>query len=219
MTLPMRTLLLLPLLALATQAQAGARDRLDAFTGGAKGLAASFEQTVHAPDGALTETSTGTVKLQAPRQFRWEYLKPYPNLIVADGDHIWIYDPDLEQVTVRQQSLEEQNSPLAALIDPGVLDRQFDAREVADAGGLQWLELTPKKADDAPFERARLGLGADGLAKMEMFDALGQRTVMTFTDWKRDPAFAKGTFVFVPPADVDVVGEVADGAEVMPLAD
>ena len=90
---------------------------------------------------------------------------------------------------------------------------------MADAGGLQWLELTPKQADDAPFERARLGLGADGLAKMEMFDALGQRTVMTFTDWKRDPAFAKGTFVFVPPADVDVVGEVADGAEVMPLAD
>ena len=215
----LRIVLLLPLLALATQAQAGARDRLDAFTGGARGLSASFVQTVHGPNGAVTETSTGTVQLQAPRQFRWEYVEPFPNLIVADGDHIWIYDPDLEQVTVRQQSLEEQNSPLAALIDPGELDRQFDAREVADAGGLQWLELTPKKADDAPFERARLGLGADGLAKMEMFDALGQRTVMTFTDWKRDPAFAKGTFVFVPPADVDVVGEVADGAEVMPLAD
>ena len=219
MTLPMRTLLLLPLLALATQAQAGARDRLDAFTGGAKGLAASFEQTVHAPDGALTETSTGTVKLQAPRQFRWEYLEPFPNLIVADGDHIWIYDPDLEQVTVRQQSLEEQNSPLAALIDPGELDRQFVAREEADADGLQWLELTPKKPEDAPFERARLGLDATGLAKMVMFDGLGQRTVMTFTGWQRDPAFAKGTFAFVPPAGVDIVGEVAEGAEVMPLAE
>ena len=219
MTLPMRTLLLLPLLALATQAQAGARDRLDAFTGGAKGLAASFEQTVHAPDGALTETSTGTVKLQAPRQFRWEYLEPFPNLIVADGDHIWIYDPDLEQVTVRQQSLEEQNSPLAALIDPGELDRQFVAREEADADGLQWLELTPKKPEDAPFERARLGLDATGLAKMVMFDGLGQRTVMTFTGWQRDPAFAKGTFAFVPPAGVDIVGEVAEGAEVIPLAE
>ena len=213
------TLLLLPLLALATQAQAGARYRLDAFTGGAKGLAASFEQTVHAPDGALTETSTGTVKLQAPRQFRWEYLEPFPNLIVADGDHIWIYDPDLEQVTVRQQSLEEQNSPLAALIDPGELDRQFVAREEADADGLQWLELTPKKPEDAPFERARLGLDATGLAKMVMFDGLGQRTVMTFTGWQRDPAFAKGTFAFVPPAGVDIVGEVAEGAEVMPLAE
>lgn len=196
-----------------------ARVQLDVFTRGLKGLDSSFSQQVFDPNGRKSDSSAGTVRMSAPRQFRWEYRVPAPQTIVADGDHIWIYDPDLEQVTVRQQSLEEQNSPLAALIDPGELDRQFDAREVADAGGLQWLELTPKNADDAPFERARLGLGADGLAKMEMFDALGQRTVMTFTDWKRDPAFAKGTFVFVPPADVDVVGEVADGAEVMPLAD
>ena len=215
----LRTLLVLPLLAVATQAHAGARDRLDAFTRGLQGLSAEFEQEVYAPGGALDETSTGTVQLQAPRQFRWEYLKPYPNLIVADGDHIWIYDPDLEQVTVRQQSLEEQNSPLAALIDPGELDRQFHLKDAGDGEGLQWLELTPKKPEDAPFDRARIGMGASGLVRMEMFDALGQRTVMTFKPWKKNPAFAAGTFVFKPPAGVDVVGEVAEGAEVMPLAD
>ena len=215
----LRTLLVLPLLAIATQAQAGARDRLDAFTTGLQGLSAGFEQKVYAPGGALNETSTGTVQLQAPRQFRWEYLKPFPNLIVADGDHIWIYDPDLEQVTVRQQSLEEQNSPLAALIDPGELERQFHLKEAGDAEGLQWLELTPKKPEDAPFDRARIGMGASGLSRMEMFDALGQRTVMTFKAWKKNPAFAAGTFVFKPPAGVDVVGEVAESAEVTPLAE
>jgi outer membrane lipoprotein carrier protein len=215
----LRTFLVLPLLAIATDATAGARDRLDAFTGGIAGLSAGFEQKVYAPGGALSETSTGTVQLQAPRQFRWEYVKPFPNLIVADGDHIWIYDPDLEQVTVRQQSLEEQNSPLAALIDPGELDRQFEVADAGRAEGLEWLELTPKKPDDAPFDRARLGLGAQGLVRMELFDALGQKTVMAFGAWKRNPTFAKGTFTFVPPKGVDVVGEVAEGAEVMPLDD
>jgi outer membrane lipoprotein carrier protein len=213
----LRSLLVLPLLAVATQAHAGARDKLDAFTAGIAGLSADFEQRVYDGNGALKETSTGKVQLQAPRQFRWEYLKPYPNLIVADGDHIWIYDPDLEQVTVRQQSLEEQNSPLAALIDPGELERQFHIKEGAAADGLEWLELTPKKKEDAPFDSARLGLGAGGMMRMEMEDALGQRTVMAFSRWQRNPAFAKGTFTFVPPEGVDVVGEVAEGAEVIPL--
>lgn len=215
----LRTLCILPLLAMATQAQADARAKLDAFTGGLQGLSASFQQTVYAPGGRLDETSSGTVQLKAPRQFRWEYVQPFPNLIVADGDHIWIYDPDLEQVTVRQQSLEEQNSPLAALIDPGELDRQFAVAEAGESDGLEWLELTPKKKDDAPFDRARLGLGANGLARMEMFDSLGQRTVMAFSGWKKNPSFPAGTFTFVPPKGVDVVGEVAEGAEVMPLAE
>jgi outer membrane lipoprotein carrier protein len=214
-----RCLIALSLLACATQVHAGARERLDAFTGGLQGLSADFEQRVYAPGGQLNESSTGTVEMNAPRQFRWEYLQPFPNLIVADGDHIWIYDPDLEQVTVRQQSLEEQNSPLAVLIDPGELDRQFHAKDAGTADGLEWLELTPKKADEAPFDRARLGMGPHGLARMELFDGLGQRTVMAFDAWKRNPKFATGTFTFVPPAGVDVVGEVAESAEVMPLAD
>jgi outer membrane lipoprotein carrier protein len=212
--------LLLTVAVIASPAQAqDARARLDGFTRGANGLAANFRQQVYTQKGELGEESTGTVKMQVPRQFRWEYVQPFPNLIVADGDHLWIYDPDLEQVTVRQQSLEEQNSPLAALIDPGELDRQFVVKDAGTAEGLQWLELTPRKPDDAPFERARLGLTADGLQRMEMFDNLGQRTLMIFSGWQRNPAFAAGTFTFKPPAGVDVVGEVAPGAEVLPLGD
>jgi outer membrane lipoprotein carrier protein len=213
-----RLVLLTLAIALPAQAQ-DARARLDAFTGGARGLSANFEQQVYAPNGTLSEQSTGNVQMQAPRLFRWEYVQPFPNLIVADGDHIWIYDPDLEQVTVRQQSLEEQNSPLAALIDPGELDRQFAVGDAGAADGLQWLELTPRKPDDAPFERARMGVDAGGLQRLELFDSLGQRTLMIFSGWQRNPAFAAGTFKFVPPEGVDVVGEVAEGAEVLPLGD
>ena len=213
-------LLALVLLALAsTGAHATAREKLDAFSRDIQGLSANFSQRVFASDGELKESSSGTVQLQAPRQFRWQYLKPFPQLLVADGDHIWIYDPDMEQVTVRQQSLEEQNSPLAMLIDPTQMQRQFEVAEGGSGQGLEWLELTPRKPEEAPFDRARLGFGAAGLVRMEMFDGLGQRTVMGFSAWKRNPAFAPGTFTFKAPEGVDVVGEVAPSAEVIPLQD
>ena len=129
----MRRLTLLLLLLASPLVHADARAQLDAFSGGVKGLSADFRQRVYDPDGRLGEESTGTVQLRAPRQFRWEYLKPFPQLIVADGDHVWVYDPDLEQVNVRNQSAEENNSPLAVLIDPTELERQFKVKE----GGLK----------------------------------------------------------------------------------
>jgi outer membrane lipoprotein carrier protein len=215
----MRLLAVLILALASTGAHATAREKLDAFSKDIQGLSANFSQRVFDSRGDLKERSSGIVQLQAPRQFRWEYLKPFPQLLVADGDHIWIYDPDMEQVTVRQQSLEEQNSPLAMLIDPAEMERQFIAREGGRGQGLEWLELTPRKPEEAPFDRARLGFGAGGLVRMEMFDGLGQRTVMGFSAWKRNPAFAPGTFTFKTPEGVDVVGEVAPGAEVIPLQD
>src|SRR5690606_10229289 len=163
------------------------------------------------------EMATGTVALRKPRQFRWEVLQPYPQLIVADGDHVWIHDPDLEQVTVRKQSLEEQGSPLAVLVDPTELERQFTVSEAGEAAGLAWLELLPRQPEDAPFERARLGFNGRGLAVMEMFDGLGQRTEVRFGDWQRDPVFAPGSFAFTPPEGTEVVGEQIRAAEVIPL--
>ena len=193
------------------------RERLMAFTKGLKGLDARFEQRVFDPNGRPSETSSGSVKLFAPRQFRWEYLKPAPQLIVADGDHIWIYDPELEQVTVRNQSMEEQGSPLAVLIDPTELDRQYKVSDGGKVGGLDWLVLVPRKEEDAPFQKAKLGFGAAGLVRMELNDGLGQRTVIGFGPWQRNPAFGAGTFRFTPPKGVDVVGSVMPGAQVSPL--
>lgn len=190
----------------ASAALAGARDNLEAFTTDLEGLDGEFTQEVYGRQGKLKETSTGTVALKAPRLFRWQYLTPYPQLIVADGTQVWIYDPDLEQVTVRPQGLEEQSSPLAALIDPDKLDAMFKVTEAGTDAGLEWLSLAPKAGERASFQSAKLGFDDASLVEMEVVDALGQRTVIRFEDWQRNPGFAAGTFEFTPPEGVDVIG-------------
>ena len=193
---------------LAGVAHAGAREQLDSFTKGLTGLDGQFTQQVLDESGRVRESSSGRVALSAPRLFRWEYAKPYPQLIVADGKTVWVYDPDLEQVSRRPQGTAEQDSPLAALIDPARLDRDYLVEDGGEADGLQWLVLRPKQgADEAPFQSARLGMAPGGLSRMEIVDALGQRTRISFSGWKRNPGFERGTFVFSPPAGVDVVGE------------
>src|SRR5690606_17534664 len=140
--------LLIAIIALAGVAHAGARDRLDSFTRGLKGLEGRFTQHVFDEGGRVRETSSGRVALAAPRLFRWEYQDPYPQLIVADGTTVWVHDPDLEQVTRRPQGGAEQDSPLAALIDPARLDRDYIIDDEGEADGLQWLLLRPRKAGE-----------------------------------------------------------------------
>ena len=193
------------LLAISTAANAGARDQLDAFSKGLKGLDGRFSQQVFDPRGKQKEASTGRVAVSAPRLFRWEYVKPYPQLIVADGKTVWVYDPDLQQASKRPQGVEEASSPLAILLDPAKLDRDFTVKEAGASNGIEWLQLTPKQAD-AAFKTAKLGFGKAGLAEMEYVDALGQRTKISFSGWKRNPGFAKGTFTYVPAKGVDVIG-------------
>ena len=186
---------------------ADGRSQLDQFTRGLEGLQGAFTQQVFDAGGQLRESSSGTVALSAPRLFRWEYEQPYPQLIIADGSRVWVYDPDLEQVTVRPQGQEEENNPLAALIDPAMLDRDYVVTDAGGRGGLQWLQVEPRQPGDSVFQTARLGFDGQALSKMEVVDALGQRTILEFSSWARNPAFAAGTFNFEPPADVDVVGD------------
>lgn len=188
---------------------AGAREDLASFTKGLKSLDGQFVQQVYDSNGKLKETSSGRIALSEPRLFRWEYAKPYEQLIIADGNTVWVYDPDLQQVTKRSQGVQEQNSPLAALIDPSRLQRDYLVEEGGQADGKNWLTLKPKAANDANagFESARLGFDGHGLASMQVIDALGQKTLIEFRHWARNPAFAAGTFKFDPPKGVDVVGE------------
>lgn len=192
--------------AVAGSAFAGAREDLEAFTRNLKGLDGHFVQTVYDRQGQLKETSSGTVALKAPRLFRWEYVEPYPQLIVADGEKVWIYDPDLEQVTVRPQGVEEQSSPLAALVDPDKLDRMFVVEEAGARDGLEWLSLTPKQEGQGSFRNAKLGFDGSALVSMQVVDALGQRTEIRFDQWTRNPTFEAGTFSYTPPEGVDVIG-------------
>lgn len=192
---------------LSSTAFAGARDELNAFTANLQGLQGEFVQQVYDENGRVKETSAGTVAVSKPRLFRWEYAQPYPQLIVADGERVWVYDPDLEQVTVRPQGPEEQDSPLAALIDPVRLDADYAVAEDGSAEGMEWLQVRPKGQGEQGFQSARLGFSTGALVRMEVIDTLGQRTLISFRDWKRNPGFEEGTFRFDPPAGVDVVGD------------
>lgn len=199
------TALAAALLLASSVANAGARDELAAFTKDLKGLDGQFSQQVFDARGKQKEASSGRVAVSAPRLFRWEYLKPYPQLVIADGSSVWVYEPDLQQASKRPQGEEEAGSPLAILLDPSKLDRDFTVRELDATDGIEWLQLTPKHPE-AAFKSARLGFADGSLVRMEYVDALGQRTAIEFENWKRNPAFAKGTFVFVPQAGVDVIG-------------
>lgn len=203
-----RLLILLVATLFTSTVFAGARSDLDAFTKGLKGLDGQFTQKVYDSNGKLKETSSGRVALSTPNLFRWEYAKPYTQLIVADGETVWVYDPDLQQVTRRPQGAQEQNSPLAALIDPTRLDRDYHVEESGMTDGKDWLTLKPKAGDNgnAGFESARLGFDGRGLASMQVIDALGQKTLIEFDGWQRNPPLAAGTFRFVPPKGVDVIG-------------
>jgi len=196
----------------------GARSRMEAFSKNLHSVSASFSQSVTDANGHRGDESRGTLALEAPRQFRWETTAPYQQTIVADGARVWVYEPDLEQVSVRSQSSEEAHSPLTVLTDLSQLDSQFTPSEAGEREGLMWLKLT-SKAKEPEFEYAELGFDAQSLQRMLFKDQLGNTTEIRFSDWKRNPAFAAGTFKFVPPKGVDVVGNVKPEADVYPVKD
>lgn len=213
--------LAIPCLLLVSSAVASAADPnavVDRFTDGLAGLDGRFEQEVLGVDGELKERSSGTIALQVPRQLRWEYLEPFPQTIVADGEHLFVFDPDLEQVNVRRQLEEEQQSPLLALVDPEERERQFRLKDGGQREGLDWIELE-SKLEEAPIQRARLAFSGAELVRMDFSDSLGQSTRVRFSGWQRNPDFADGTFSFLIPAGVDVVGDYAPAAQITPLGE
>jgi outer membrane lipoprotein carrier protein len=204
------------LLAGTAQAAAGAaRARLDAFASGLHSLTGNFTQSLVDPNGHPGKTSSGTLALEAPRQFRWETTAPYRQTIVADGSRVWMYDPELEQVTVRVQSSEESHSPLTVLTDLKQMDKEFKVTEGGEHDGLAWLRLT-STAKDPQFAYADLGFDANGLARMTFRDQLGSTTDIRFSHWQRNVAIAPATFNFVPPKGADVIGD-APVLQVQPL--
>lgn len=203
---------------LSSQAWADGRAELERMANGTASLSANFAQQVFDADGEALDQSTGKVMLARPDRFRWEYLTPEPQQIVADGEHVWIYDIDLEQVSVRPQSFDETRSPLAVLLDLSVMDEQFNVAEQGERDGAQWLRLTPKTTD-AEFASVDLGMRDGLLVRMVIADVVGQRTQIVFQDWQRNPTLPAGTFAFQPPPGVDVVGEFRPEPKLQPIAD
>lgn len=188
-----------------TPAQASGLDQIKSFLESNRSARGVFTQTVVAKSGRKPQQSAGIFALQRPGKFRWSYEKPYKQLLVSDGNKLWSYDPDLNQVAVKKIGTAFGASP-AALLAGQDLDKHFELKEGAAADGLEFVEATPR-GGDASFERVKIGFAANRPVSMEIHDSFGQVTVLRFTQFEPNPALPASLFRFVAPAGADVVGD------------
>lgn len=193
------------LLASAAHAADG-KVRLDAFFKGLKTMRAEFVQTLVDAEQRVMEQSEGVLLLSRPGRFRLDYSKPYSQLYVADGEKVWMYDKDLEQVTVRPQDEALGSTPAMLLTGSEPLERSFTLQELGDHEGFTWIDLKPREKD-ATFAYIRLALEGEVIRAMEMVDNFGQMTRLFFHTVTRNPKVEADAFRFTPPPGVDVVGE------------
>jgi outer membrane lipoprotein carrier protein len=189
----------LALFAAASVADAATLDRLRAFVRETQTARAQFSQTV--------VDRNGTFELARPGKFRWNVEKPYKQLVVGDGQQVWVYDEDLNQVVVRKVGDALGGTPAALLSGNQEVERAFAWSDLPASDGLDWLGATPL-AKDAAFTEIRIGFDAKGLAALEIVDAFGQKSLVRFTNVERNPKFAPEHFRFVPPKGADIVGDV-----------
>ncbi len=185
---------------------AGGIDRLHEFVEGAKTLRAQFDQSVVDRSGKVTNESGGTMQFSRPGKFRWEYKKPYPQLIVGDGQKLWIWDNDLNQVTVKRLTESLGSSPAALLAGSNEIERSFTLVDGGNSEGVEWLQAKPRDKETT-FESIRMGFSETGLQVMELVDSFGQKTIIRFTKVEKNPKLAADLFKFTPPKGADVVGE------------
>ena len=195
-------LLALPGLALAQQSVEALRGLLNQTTT----AKARFSQVVLDKNKKTLQQASGTMEFARPGRFRWEYNKPYEQTIVGDGTRLWIYDKDLNQVTVRKLDRALGASPAALLAGSNEIDKMFTLKATGAEGGLDWLEATPRTQDTA-FQRVRMGLGKGGLEAMELYDQFGQTTIIKFSELQRNAKIAPESFKFSPPKGADVISE------------
>lgn len=201
-----RALILLLLGAVALSAEGASLERLRAFVRQTQTARASFLQTVTDKNGRLVQQASGEFAIARPGKFRWSVDKPYQQLLVGDGERVWIYDPDLNQVVKRRNDQALGSTPAALLAGRDDVERAFDWRDLPPADGLDWLGATPKDKESA-FSDIRLGFDASGLAALEIWDNFGQRTRITLSGLQRNPKLAPELFQFTPPKGADVVGD------------
>ena len=196
---------------------ASSLDTLETFLKSTKSGRADFTQVVTPPAKAgqttvRSKTSTGQFSFVRPTRFRFDYIKPFPQVIVADGQTLWLYDADLEQVTARKQAQALGSTPaalVATAVDLSALQKEFSLEVQVDVDGLQWVQATPKNREST-IQSVRMGLRVDGvqvsLGKLEIFDAMGQHSVLTFDRFEVNPAnLSAAKFSFVTPKGVSVI--------------
>ena len=197
----------LALLAAVPAAHAAATDQLQTFVTSVKTARGEFTQKQIKGQGAeakVAGTSSGTFAFSRPGKFTWRYTKPYDQLLQADGQTLYIYDKDLNQVTERKLDNALGSSPAAILFGSNDLSKNFDVKNGATRDGVEWLELTPK-SKDTQFERIGIGFKGGNLEAMELRDAFGNTTMLTFTAIQKNPSLPADTFRFTVPKGADVM--------------
>jgi len=198
-----KILMALALAGAALAARADGVDTLRGFIRDVNSGRAQFTQTVTSPDGAKKKVSSGSFEFSRPNRFRFAYAKPFEQLIVADGQKVWIYDADLNQASSRKITSALGATP-AALLAGGTLDKDFDLAPLPAKDGLEWVQATPK-AKDGSFKVVRVGFRGKDLAAVEIVDAFDQRSLLQFSQFTPGVTFAADAFRYTPPVGADVI--------------
>lgn len=185
---------------------AGGIDQLRQFVETARNVQGEFDQIVHAASGRKPQRASGSFVFSRPGKFRWTYEKPYQQLLVSDGDKLWVWDQDLNQVTVKRLGDALGSTPAAILAGDDSLERNFELANAGNADGLDWVQARPRQADSS-FESMRLGLSGGMLRRMELKDNFGQTTLIEFRTMTAGVRPEASLFRFTPPAGADVIGE------------
>ena len=184
-------------------ARADAVDTLREFARDVKSGRAAFTQTVTSSDGARKKLSSGQFEFLRPNRFRFAYSKPFEQLIVADGNKVWIFDTDLNQASSRRIAQALGSTP-AALLAGSSLDAEFTLSAAPARDGLEWALATPK-AKDGAFQSMRVGFKGRELSAVEIVDSFGQRSLLNFSRFDANVIFDADRFHFTPPAGADVI--------------
>lgn len=195
------------LLALALPAKASGPAQFQAFISNTHSARASFSQTVTALSGRKPQVSTGSLSFSRPGRFRWIYETPYHQLLVGDGKRLWIFDRDLNQVTVKQLDQALGASPAALLAGDNALEKNFIVTDAGSADGLEFIEAMPRNKEEGGFELVRIGLRDNLPQVMIVHDNFGQQTTLNFRQFERNPPLPADLFRFTPPKGADVLGE------------
>ncbi len=191
---------------IAMPASAGSIEKLHAFIEQTRSAKSSFTQEVIDSNGSVQQQASGTVQFERPGKFRWTYDKPYEQIIVGDGEKLWIYDKELNQVTRRNLDKALGSSPAALLAGADDVDRFFSLNAVGVKNKLDWLEVRPYDQDSL-FEKVRMGFRGNMLEIMELHDHFGQKTTIKFSNLQRNPRSALDLYTFTVPKGADLVTE------------
>jgi len=192
-------------IAFASAAAASGIDQLRAFVDGARTGKATFRQVVAGKSGRVPQASSGTFAFARPGKFRWSYDKPYAQLLVGDGDKLWIYDRDLNQVIIKKLDRALGATPASLLAGSNAFETNFVLIDGGNTDGIEFVEAEPKSPDTG-FDHIRIGFKENLPRTMELHDSFGQLTQLTFDTFERNPAIDPALFRFSPPPGADVIG-------------